>query len=206
MLSKKDFTNWFRKEVEIRWKKHTFGWTEMGDWHWRLQDFDLETLTQAVRRHKACEDYRTPSLKKVYEYAGKIKASNSPKRKRSNDDNAGVPDDEDGVVFPMSFVPGTLVDIDVTLNADGNLAVWIDWFGDGDWAETEDAAYNGFLSAGTHTISVDCPSQGRIGHTTYARFRFSTGAISDYRGALPDGEVEDHDDSPTKRSAVANFL
>ena len=96
MLSKKEFWDWFKKEVQVRWKVCHFEWTEMGDWHWRLEKFDLDTLTQAVRQHKAREDWRTPSLKKVYEYAGKIKASNSPPVPSNTEgkrtDDSGVPE------------------------------------------------------------------------------------------------------------------
>ena len=63
----------------------------MGDWHWRLQEFDTDSLTQAARQHKATEDWRTPSLKKVYDYAKKIKARNKPKREQKKD--TGIPDE-----------------------------------------------------------------------------------------------------------------
>jgi len=45
MLTKKVFWEWFKVEVESRWKQHHFEWTEVGDWHWQLQDFDTDTLT-----------------------------------------------------------------------------------------------------------------------------------------------------------------
>lgn len=83
MLSKKVFWEWFKKEVEPRWKQHRFEWVEVGDWHWRLQDFDIDTLTQAVRRHKVCECYPIPNLKKIYEYAKKIEADKHPNRHES---------------------------------------------------------------------------------------------------------------------------
>ncbi|MHC4290298.1 MAG: hypothetical protein ACYSOF_01545 [Planctomycetota bacterium] len=91
MLSKKVFWDWFKKEVQSRWKVCHFEWTEIGDWHWRLQNFSTETLTEAVRQHKVCEDWRTPSLKKVYGYAGKITADRTPKAKRTGN-NSSIPD------------------------------------------------------------------------------------------------------------------
>jgi len=92
MLSKDVFYEWFKKEVETRWPKHNFEWIEMGDWYWRLREgVDLETLTEAVRRHKAGEDWRVPSLKKVYEHACKIQANNHPKPKRDDTAN-GIPE------------------------------------------------------------------------------------------------------------------
>lgn len=84
MLSKKEFQSWFETEVQPRWARHHFEWTEIGDWHWRLGGFDIDTLTQAVRRHKVCEDWRTPSLKKVYDYAGQIDAENRRRRGEVN--------------------------------------------------------------------------------------------------------------------------
>ena len=97
MLSNKEFNDWFKKEVESRWPKHRFDWTEVGDWHWRLREgFDLDTLTEAVRQHKACDDFRTPSLKKVYDYAKAIQSRNRPQRdcggSRERSDNSGVPE------------------------------------------------------------------------------------------------------------------
>jgi len=77
-MNSKDFMHWFEKQVKTRWPKHQFEWIEMGDWHWRLGAFDIDTLTEAVRRHKVCECYPIPNLKKVYDYAVKIQAETTP--------------------------------------------------------------------------------------------------------------------------------
>ena len=82
-MNNTEFMQWFGKEVKTRWPRHTFRWTEMGDWHWRLGDFDVDTLTQAVRRHRACEDWKVPSLKKVYEYASAIRDKTNPPQKQT---------------------------------------------------------------------------------------------------------------------------
>ena len=89
-MQRNEFTQWFEKEVKPRWKTNNFSWTEMGDWHWRLEKFEIDTLTQAVRRHKVCDDYRSPSLKKVTEYARTITAASSPKRQRR--DGSDIPE------------------------------------------------------------------------------------------------------------------
>ena len=89
MVSKKEFWEWFKKDVQTRWARCTFEWTEIGDWYWRLRGFDLETLTRAVRQHKVCECYPVPNLKKVYDYARTMKADTHPRRK-SND--CGIPE------------------------------------------------------------------------------------------------------------------
>ena len=90
MLSKKVFWDWFKEEVQVRWKTLNFEWTEMGDWHWRLGKFEIDTLTEAVRRHKVCEDYRQPSIKKVYEYAREITVKNAPPVAKKKP--TGIPD------------------------------------------------------------------------------------------------------------------
>ena len=76
-MQRNDFIRWFEKEVKARWGKCHFEWTEIGDWHWRLEKFDIDTLTEAVRRHKVEDDPRNPRLKKVYTYAHKVRAANS---------------------------------------------------------------------------------------------------------------------------------
>jgi hypothetical protein len=93
MLSKNVFCDWFNKEVQPRWKTHHFEWIETGDWHWRLRDFEIDTLTQAVRQHKACECYPMPNLKKVYEYAKTIQTHNSPQpAATAKKPSSGIPD------------------------------------------------------------------------------------------------------------------
>ena len=94
-MNSKEFMQWFEQQVKTRWQGLDLTWIELGDWHWRLQDFDTDTLTQAVRRHKACEDWRSPSLKKVYDYAKTIKARNKPKPEHAdgtNGSSSGVPE------------------------------------------------------------------------------------------------------------------
>ena len=79
-MNSKEFMQWFEQQIKTRWQGLRPSWIELGDWHWRLQEFDTDTLTQAARQHKATEDYRTPSLKKVYEYASKITAARKRNR------------------------------------------------------------------------------------------------------------------------------
>ena len=88
-MNKSDFLYWFDDNVKVRWPRHHFAWTEVGDWAWRLEEFDSDILTQAVRKHKTREDYRAPSLKKVHEYVTEIQSRNSPKRQHRNN---SVPD------------------------------------------------------------------------------------------------------------------
>ncbi|MHC4881366.1 MAG: hypothetical protein ACYTEN_06710 [Planctomycetota bacterium] len=91
-MNSKEFMQWFEQHVKTRWQGLDLTWIEIGDWHWRLEKFDADILTRAVRRHKVCEDWRVPSLKKVYEHACKIQANNHPKPKRDDTTN-GIPDE-----------------------------------------------------------------------------------------------------------------
>ena len=91
-MNSKEFMQWYEQQVKTRWQGLDLTWVELGDWHWRLRDFDADTLTQAVRQHKACEDWHTPSLKKVYDYAKTITARSKPKRERSDGTRSGVPE------------------------------------------------------------------------------------------------------------------
>jgi hypothetical protein len=108
------------------------------------------------------------------------------------DDNTGI-DDEDGVQFLTTFSPGGTAIVRVTLNVAAHLGIWIDWAGDGSWAQPEDTAMLLGLPAGVHDIPIDVPAMGLEGHPTFARFRMSTAPVFDYRGPMPDGEVEDYE-------------
>jgi hypothetical protein len=96
MINRDAFGQWFDQEVQTRWKTLNLSWTELGDWHWRLREgFDLETLTEAIRQHKAIEHYPVPNLKKVYDRAQAIQSSNRPKRQPADGDTgaaSGVPE------------------------------------------------------------------------------------------------------------------
>lgn len=111
----------------------------------------------------------------------------------AGDDLDGI-DDEDGVQFMSPLVPGDTVDLQVEASVTGLLSLWIDWDGDGSWADVHDAALADYLlSPGTNEISFVAPSTGLPGRTTYARFRFCTSPGVLWSGLAPDGEVEDYE-------------
>ena len=92
-MNGKAFMQWFEQQVKPRWHDLNFTWIEIGDWHWRLGQFDPETLTEAVRRHKAGECYPIPNLKMIYDYAKQIKANNRPQRqRRDRTQSSGFPE------------------------------------------------------------------------------------------------------------------
>jgi hypothetical protein len=117
-----------------------------------------------------------------------------------DDNDPGLPDDEDGVDLP-TFAPGLTNAMLVTVlnNAnfiDARLDAWFDWNRDGDWDDAGEHAVVEFepnTGVATYTVPVVVPSSVVSGES-YARFRLSrgNGAVSDPRGFGGVGEVEDH--------------
>jgi len=107
------------------------------------------------------------------------------------DDNDGN-DDEDGVVFTSPLMPGTWATVDVNSNAIGALDAWVDFGGDGSWAQPVDQIFTSqALVVGINPLVFWVPFGAQPG-TTFARFRFSTGGGLSYTGQASDGEVEDY--------------
>jgi len=63
-----------------------------------------------------------------------------PDATATGDDNDGN-DDEDGVVFTTALVPGQLATVNVTATVAGLLDAWIDFDGDGSWAQPGDQVF-----------------------------------------------------------------
>ncbi|MEL7060699.1 MAG: GEVED domain-containing protein [Acidobacteriota bacterium] len=101
-------------------------------------------------------------------------------------------DDEDGVVVPATLDACSTVDLPVTASAAGVLDAWIDFGGDGSWADAGDRIASGTaLTAGANTLSVTVPCDAAAG-STGLRFRFSSAGVASATGPAPDGEVEDY--------------
>ncbi|MFY9821424.1 MAG: IPTL-CTERM sorting domain-containing protein [Thermoanaerobaculia bacterium] len=121
-------------------------------------------------------------------------ADGQPSPGLDGDDTHGVPDDEDGVVFPATLIPGAPGSIQLRTGATGGLvSCWIDFNHNGSWADAGDQVVTDLMiPAGTtitHTFPVPVGSpQG----TTASRCRISTQASLSVTGLAPDGEVEDH--------------
>jgi uncharacterized repeat protein (TIGR01451 family) len=116
------------------------------------------------------------------------------------DDNAGTPDDEDGItIADLSLRAGRVATIRATAtNTTGTaarLCGFVDFNGDGDFAdagETANVAVPNGTNAGTVTLNFGVAPIGSAA-STYARFRLSTDtAACSATGTLPDGEVEDY--------------
>jgi uncharacterized repeat protein (TIGR01451 family) len=116
----------------------------------------------------------------------------------TGDDTNGT-DDEDGVTMP-SLTQGQSANISVNVNqvtaGTGRLQGWIDWNGDGDFADTgEQVAINLQLAAGTTgtiSVPVTVPAGAITSAATFARFRWSTTAGLTSTATTTDGEVEDY--------------
>ncbi|MGB2746906.1 MAG: CshA/CshB family fibrillar adhesin-related protein, partial [Thiofilum sp.] len=116
-----------------------------------------------------------------------------------NDDTTGI-DDEDGIILP-TFIQGQVATITATVaGAGGYLQGWMDWNGDGDFADSgEQVATNiqdnlvgdSNNTAGTIAFNVTVPANA-VTTLTYARFRWSSTLGLNSTAAASNGEVEDY--------------
>ena len=119
-------------------------------------------------------------------------ADGQPDVAASGDDAHGS-SDEDGVVFSSPLVRGSVAAVDVTASAAGKLDAWIDFNGDGDWADPGEQIFaSQSLAAGVNHLAFAVPASAAATARTYARFRFSSAGGLDYYGLAADGEVEDY--------------
>lgn len=110
-------------------------------------------------------------------------------------------DDDDGVKFITTLVPGETGIIEVsTNNTNGFLSAWFDWNQDGDFLDEKEALFTSPLSLeDTVTyLPVEVPADAKLSTTsspeTWARFRVATNAdqITSPAGMAESGEVEDY--------------
>lgn len=109
------------------------------------------------------------------------------------DDLNNLPD-EDGVAFMTSLIPGQSAQVHVTVSVPGNLSAWIDFNGNGSWADVGDQIFAMQpVSAGLNALTFPVPASAVPG-ATFARFRFTTFPfVLSYTGLAEDGEVEDYE-------------
>ncbi|MEA3478636.1 MAG: GEVED domain-containing protein [Bacteroidota bacterium] len=113
-----------------------------------------------------------------------------PDANASGDDNYNI-NDEDGVSIPSPLLIGQLDTISIVASASGYLNAWIDYDGNGTWADQGEQVYSDqMLVAGINLLAITVPGNAAE-ITTFARFRFSSLAGLGYTGQAPDGEVED---------------
>jgi hypothetical protein len=115
-----------------------------------------------------------------------------PQADALGDDSAGV-DDEDGVVFVSPLLVGQTANVQVTASAPGGLDAWIDFNGDGDWADAGEQVFNNrSLGAGGNALTIGVPVSALATSRTFARFRLSAAGGLAPTGAAANGEVEDY--------------
>lgn len=100
--------------------------------------------------------------------------------------------DEDGVVFRNGLLLGQSARIEVVASSNGVLNAWLDWNGNGSWADTGEKIFSDqALTAGTNVLSATVPLNAQLGLRA-ARFRFSTATGLSFTNEALNGEVEDY--------------
>jgi uncharacterized repeat protein (TIGR01451 family) len=128
-----------------------------------------------------------------------------------DDLGAPTPDDEDGVTLdgtPLGYELGSparaIVNATNTTAAAVNACGFIDWNGDGDFADANEAAQL-TVPAGTNaqnfTLQFGLAPLTAV-PSTYGRFRLNSGACAS-EGLAPDGEVEDYVVTTTTNGALS---
>ena len=119
-------------------------------------------------------------------------ADGQPSAWCDEDDLAGI-DDEDGVTFTSAIYPGGTATVDVVASTAGRLDAWIDFNGNGSWADAGEQIFaNQPLVAGVNSLNFLVPASTPAGMQTASRWRFSaTGGLPDH-GLAHEGEVEDY--------------
>jgi hypothetical protein len=108
------------------------------------------------------------------------------------DDHSGA-DDEDGVAFLTSILPGGVAGLEIIASAAGLVDAWIDFNGDGGWNQSGDQVLTAEpVMAGVNLLNVTIPASAPLNVATFARFRLSrTGGLPP-EGPAQAGEVEDY--------------
>ncbi|HRJ52933.1 MAG TPA: SdrD B-like domain-containing protein [Candidatus Thiothrix moscowensis] len=126
-------------------------------------------------------------------------AAAQPSTGANLDDTTGT-DDEDGITLPTLTAGQTATITATVAGAGGYLQGWMDWNGDGDFADTgeqvatniqDNAGSDTNTTAGTIAFNVAVPA-GAVTTQTYARFRWSSTSGLNSTAAASDGEVEDY--------------
>ena len=102
-------------------------------------------------------------------------------------------DDEDGVWFVTTLVPGQPAVAIIETSREGNLNAWVDFDVSGNWLGENDKLFAEprMMDRGFNWIWFTVPEDLDREAVTYARFRFGGGQVG-YRGETNRGEVEDY--------------
>jgi uncharacterized repeat protein (TIGR01451 family) len=103
------------------------------------------------------------------------------------------PGDEDGVTFNTLLVTCVTVNVTVEASAPGLLNAWVDFNGNGSWADAGEQIFSDTaLTPGSNGLSFTVPCTAPPTNLTFARFRFDSAGGLAPDGLAPDGEVEDY--------------
>jgi hypothetical protein len=116
-------------------------------------------------------------------------ADGQPDPNALGDDNYGIGDDEDGVVFTTLLMPNCPALVKVTASVAGFIDAWIDYNADGSFEQIFNSQP---VSAGDNDLGFWVPPGATPG-ITFSRFRFSTTGGLGPNGLASDGEVEDYE-------------
>ncbi|WP_392340649.1 LruC domain-containing protein [Moritella marina] len=111
----------------------------------------------------------------------------------SSDESISI-DDEDGVSFKTSLIPGLDAQVNVVIGGGATTYInaWFDWNRDGDFDDANERAISGLqLSPGTHDILISVPDNAVAGES-WARFRVGDVEDASNNGGYVNGEVEDY--------------
>jgi len=142
-------------------------------------------LVTGGARHQILQDFHLGD-------SGDADADGQPHSTAAGDDGDGNNDD-DGVVFNTKLAIDAPASITVTASAYGFLDAWVDFNGNGSWADAGEQIFTSqALTAGDNTLTFPVPADATTDTPTFARFRFSQDGDLSYDGPAPDGEVEDY--------------
>ncbi len=115
-----------------------------------------------------------------------------PNADATGDDSDGS-DDDDGVVFTSSYLPGHDMTLTVAASQAGYLDAWVDFNADGDWADADEQVFASEpLAQGANSLAFSVPEGASTAGDIFSRFRFSSSGGLSYTGEAGDGEVEDY--------------
>lgn len=189
--------------VQLRWRLGTDGFFFNGGW--RIDTLSLCGEAVATMDYGDAPDPTFPTLLSNNGashvvggplYLGQsvdAEVDGQPDSNATGDDLAGS-DDDDGVILPPVLMPGQFANVTVFSSAQaGLLNAWIDFNGDGDWADAGEQVFtNRFLFAGPNQLNFTVPPSATPTVNTFARFRVSSQPDLSYVGPANDGEVEDY--------------
>jgi large repetitive protein len=109
-------------------------------------------------------------------------------------DDANGSDDEDGVLFPSTLIPGTNGVVQLsTGSTGGTVSCWIDFTRDGDWGDAGEQVVVDLAIAASSTVSPSfAVPVGSPQGSAATRCRVATMPALGVTGLASDGEIEDH--------------